>query len=322
MARQAGATAAVVGLLPDYLKDPEIVSFRGISGIIKNLADYDLALSVVEGDPIPLEQVRLGLPGRNTEIAQYQEVIKVLGDVGVRIMCPNFMAGINWVRTSTDVPIRGGALTTGFCRKDMPERHIDLGGAVLTEAQLWDNLRYFMDHVLPVAEDAGVRLGLHPDDPPLSPVYNVPRIVTSANAYRQLFREYPSESIGMTFCQGNFRLMDEDIYAMAEEFGALGKVFFVHFRDVTGHRADFEETFHDDGPTDMARMMRIYMRHCPDAPIRPDHVPTVEGDDNTNYGYTMRGRLFAMGYIKGLLDGIGLQTDSAASGSPPVHARS
>jgi mannonate dehydratase len=178
-----------------------------------------------------------------------------------------------------------------------------------------------MDHVLPVAEDAGVRLGMHPDDPPLSPVFNVPRILTRAEAYRQLFREYPSDSIGMTFCQGNFRLMDEDIYAMAEEFGALGKIFFVHFRDVAGHREDFEETFHDDGPTDMARMMRTYMRHCPDVPIRPDHVPTMEGDDNTDYGYTMRGRLFAMGYIKGLLDGIALGSDSVEPTSIHVPTR-
>jgi mannonate dehydratase len=305
LARQVGVAGAVLGLLPDYEKDPETVTHRGIKRIIANLADYDLVLSVVEGDPVPLEQTRRGLPGRDREIERYLDVIRILGDEGVRVMCPNFMAGINWVRTATAVPIRGGALTTAFCARDLSQKQTHLGGARLTEELLWDNLYYLMDRVLPVAEDAGVRLGLHPDDPPVSPVYNLPRIVTSAEAYRRLFRAYPSDSIGMTFCQGNFRLMDGDIYQLAEEFGAIGKIFFVHFRDVTGHRLDFEETFHDDGPTDMARMMRIYVRYCPDVPIRPDHVPTLEGDDNTNFGYTMRGRLYAMGYMKGLMDGIG-----------------
>jgi mannonate dehydratase len=107
----------------------------------------------------------------------------------------------------------------------------------------------------------------------------------------------------MCFCQANFKLMGGDVYEMAESFGQMGKIFFVHFRDVRGNRYDFEETFHDDGPTDMARMMRIYLDYCPDVPIRPDHVPTLEGDDNTNFGYTMRGRLYAMGYMKGLIDG-------------------
>ena len=108
----------------------------------------------------------------------------------------------------------------------------------------------------------------------------------------------------MTFCQANFKLMDGDLYKMATAFGESGKIFFVHFRDVEGDKYNFKETFHDDGPTDMARMMRIYHKYIPETPLRPDHVPTLEGDDNTNFGYTMRGRLYAAGYIKGLMDSL------------------
>lgn len=303
LARQVGAEGAVVGLLDQYHIDPSIVTYAGLKNLIDELKKRDLDLVVVEGDPVPLEQTRLGLPGRDKELDQYTDVIKALGDLGIGIMCPNFMAGINWLRTDVAVPIRGGALTTRFRQSDLPERTIDLGGVALTEEMLWDNIYYYMDRVLPVAEAAGIKLALHPDDPPLSPVYNVPRILTSPDAYRRLFDAFPSESNGMCFCQANFKLMGGDLYAMAESFLADGKVHFVHFRDVEGDKTDFTETFHDNGPTDMARMVSLYERYVGHAPIRPDHVPTLAGDDNSKFGYTMRGRLFAMGYLKGLIDG-------------------
>ncbi|MGA7306614.1 MAG: mannonate dehydratase [Rhodothermales bacterium] len=312
-ARQVGAEGAVCGIVGDYLKDPSAVSYRGIKGLMDRLAETGLELTVIEGDPVPLEQTRRGLPGRDQEIDRYLDVIKVLGDLGITVMCPNFMAGINWVRTTVDLPIRGGALTTTFRLKDLTPTTIDLGGAHLTEEKLWDNIYYYYDRVLPVAEASGVKLGMHPDDPPMSPIHNVPRILTSYDAYRRLFKAFPSESNGMTFCQANFSLMEGNLYEAAEEFGKMGKIFFVHFRDVKGTADDFEETFHDDGPTDMARMMEIYHKYCPDVPIRPDHVPTLEGDANDNYGYTMRGKLYAMGYIKGLIDGIHSRQQTADS---------
>ncbi len=305
LARQVGAEGVVFGLLNHYNEDPTVVTYDGIGNLIRQLREHDLELSVIEGDPVPLEQTRLGLPGRDAEIARYLDVIKVLGDHGISVMCPNFMAGVNWTRTDTALPLRGGALSTAFRVTDLPARTIDLGGVTLTEEKLWDNLYYYMDRVLPVAEANGVRLALHPDDPPMSPVHNVPRILTSPAAYDRLLEAFPSDSNGICFCQGNFALMPGDLYQTAERFAASNRIFFVHYRDVQGTARDFSETFHDDGPTDMARMMQIYERQLPpDVAIRPDHVPTLEGDDNTNYGYTMRGRLFAAGYIRGLMHGL------------------
>lgn len=305
LARQVGAEGAVFGLLEHFKEDPTVVTYSGIGTLIKQLREHDLELSVIEGDPVPLEQTRLGLPGRDAEIARYLDVIKVLGDHGIGVMCPNFMAGVNWTRTDTALRLRGGALTTAFRAADLPKRTIDLQGVALTEEKLWDNLYYYMDRVLPVAEANDIKLALHPDDPPMSPLYNVPRILTSPEAYDRLFDAYPSESNGMCFCQGNFALMPGDLYQTAERFAAAGKIHFVHYRDVRGTAEDFSETFHDDGPTDMARMMRIYVDQLPEnAAIRPDHVPTLDGDDNTNFGYTMRGRLFAAGYIRGLMHGL------------------
>jgi mannonate dehydratase len=318
LARQVGVEGAVFGLVDYYRRDPDTITRKGIEKLQRQLSSYDLELAVVEGDPVPLEPCRLGLPEGDSVLSTYLDLIRVLGDVGVKTMCPNWMAGINWVRTSVDTPIRGGALTTAFRLADLEPRPIDLGGVELTEEKLWDNLFRFLDRVLPVAEQSGVRLGFHPDDPPISPVLNVPRILTSYEAYERLFETYPSPSLGMTFCQGNVSLMDGDMYEMAERFGRQGKIFFVHFRDVRGDRFNFHETFHDEGPTDMARMVRIYERLVPDVPIRPDHVPTLEGDDNASYGYTMRGKLYAIGYIKGLMDACAGETVSTPKHAPGV----
>jgi mannonate dehydratase len=153
---------------------------------------------------------------------------------------------------------------------------------------------------MPAAEDAGVRLGLHPDDPPRAAVRGVPRIMRSPEAYRRLLSLNPSTSNGITFCQGNFALMGADLPTLIREFGGLDRIVFVHFRDVLGTPDDFHETFHDIGQTDLVACMRAYAELGYSGPIRPDHVPTMYGETNDRPGYGTLGRLFAMGYIRGL----------------------
>jgi len=111
---------------------------------------------------------------------------------------------------------------------------------------------------------------------------------------------------GVTFCQANFKLMGEDIYSLAKEWGRKKKIFFVHFRDVDGTKQKFHETFHDNGPTDMVRMLQIYSKAGFNGPIRPDHAPTIEGDANDRPGYTMGGKVLAFGYMKGIMDALKL----------------
>jgi mannonate dehydratase len=108
---------------------------------------------------------------------------------------------------------------------------------------------------------------------------------------------------GITFCQANFKAMGENIEALAREWCRQKKIFFVHFRDIDGTRERFVETFHDNGPTDMARMLRIYHESGFNGPMRPDHAPTMEGEENNTPGYAIQGRLMAIAYIKGILDG-------------------
>jgi mannonate dehydratase len=169
----------------------------------------------------------------------------------------------------------------------------------ISEDELWANLEYFLRRVVPVAERAGVKLAMHPDDPPLSPVRGVGRIMRSVENYQRLLDLVPSPMNGITLCQGNFRLMTDDIPAVIRKFGAE-KIFFVHLRDVRGTVEKFEETWHDDGPTDLLECLRAYRAVGYEGVLRPDHVPTVEGDSNERPGYSTYGRLFAVGYIRGL----------------------
>jgi mannonate dehydratase len=174
----------------------------------------------------------------------------------------------------------------------------------VTEEQLWDNLKYFLERVVPVAEKADVKLAMHPDDPPLSPIRGLGRIMRSVENYQRLIDLVPSPVNGITLCQGNFALMTDDLPGVIRHFGRQKKIFFVHFRDVRGTPERFVETFHDDGQTDMRACLQAYREIGFEGVLRPDHVPTMEGDSNEHAGYSSVGRLFAIGYIKGLREAV------------------
>jgi mannonate dehydratase len=149
-----------------------------------------------------------------------------------------------------------------------------------------------------------VKLAMHPDDPPLSPIRGLGRIMRSVKNFQRLLDLVPSPVNGLTLCQGNFTLMTGDLPGVIRHFGAQGKLFFAHFRDVRGTPERFVETFHDEGQTDMAACMRAYCDIGFEGVLRPDHVPTMEGDSNADPAYSSIGRLFAIGYIKGLREAV------------------
>jgi len=136
--------------------------------------------------------------------------------------------------------------------------------------------------------------------PPLSPIRGVGRIMRSVENFQRLLDLVPSPVNGITLCQGNFTLMTDDLPSVIRHFGRQGKIFFLHFRDVRGTPEKFEETWHDAGQTDMLACMKAYRDIGFEGVLRPDHVPTVEGDSNENAGYSSFGRLYAIGYIRGL----------------------
>lgn len=275
-------------------------------------ADNGLKMIAIEDTP-PMDKVRLGLQGRDEQIENILTQIRAMGRLGIPTLCYNWMAISSWGRTSVDIVGRGGALVTGFKATDTESLPPLAEPGEITEDQLWQALKYFLDAVIPVAEEAGVRLGMHPDDPPRPMDRNLPRIMRSPDAYRRLLSLRPSPSNGITFCQGNFALMDEDLPTLIREFGARDQINFVHFRDVRGTADDFQETFHDEGQTDLPECMRAYAEVGYSGPMRPDHVPTMHGESNDRPAYGTLGRLFAIGYIRGL--------EQAAYGKPAVHGK-
>lgn len=266
-------------------------------------ADHGFTVVAIE-DTAPLDDARLGRPGRDEQIASVQEQIRSMGRLGIPVLCYNWMAISSWARTDIAIESRAGALVTGFSEAASKELPLEAAPGQVTEEQLWENLEYFLRAVVPVAEESGVRLGLHPDDPPLPVVRGVPRIMSSLAAFRRMLDLYPSPHNGVTLCQGNFALMTDDLPAWIRELGARDVLQFVHFRDVRGDAGSFVETFHDDGQNDLAACMRAYAEVGFDGPMRPDHVPTMAGESNEQPGYETLGRLFANGYIRGLADSV------------------
>jgi mannonate dehydratase len=252
-----------------------------------------------------MDAIRLGRPGRDEELAAVAELVRTMGALEIPVWCLNFMGGVGWARTSLAVRGRGGALVTAYdhdvLRHAPPVAGIGEVGCEAMQA----NLRWFLERIVPVAEEAGVRLALHPDDPPLPAVRGIARLLASLDDLEAAIDTVRSPALGLTFCQGNIALMTDDLPAAIRRFAARGAIHFVHFRDVAGTPERFVETFHDEGPTDMGACMRAYLEAGVDAPLRCDHVATLHGDSNARAGYSVLGRLYAVGYIAGLRDASG-----------------
>jgi mannonate dehydratase len=303
LAKQIGVNHVILTALGPLSKVTRDRYEETLANINAEFKAAGMTIAGVESHPVPAEKIKLGLPGRDEEIENYRAVIPAMAKVGIPMICYNFMAGLGWYRTRTDVPERGGALTSEFDNSVAKKEGLTKWGEI-SEEKVWANMEYFLKAVIPVAEKHNIQMALHPDDPPLSPLRGIGRILTSARNYRRVLNMVPSPVNGITFCQANFKAMGEDIEALAREWCAQKKIFFVHFRDIEGQGERFRETFHDNGPTDMAKMLRVYNEYGFNGPMRPDHAPTLEGESNDNPGYAMNGKVLAFGYMKGIMDGL------------------
>ncbi len=302
LAKQMGVNHAIISVSRELSRARREDYSSVLQRIKDEYTDAGLSIAGVESHPVPAEKIKLGLAGRDEEIENYRWAIEALGKAGIPMVCYNFMAGLGWYRTSMKTPGRGGALVSEFDYEVSQRQGLTEWGEV-SEERIWSNIEYFLKAIVPVAEKAGIKMALHPDDPPISPLRGIGRILTSAVNYRRVMDMVPSPINGVTYCQANFKAMGEDIEALARQWCREKKIFFVHFRDIEGDKRHFVETFHDNGPTDMARMMKVYHDSGFRGPMRLDHAPTMEGESNEHPGYMVLGRIYAIGYMKGLLDG-------------------
>ena len=313
---QAGVRYAVGGFYgKDSLGDGEQHPWE-YAPLLRLKEQYERSgfeLAVIEARP-PLNLTKRGLPGRDAEIDTVVELLENMGRLGIRTWCYEWMADFNWVRTSTEIRSRGGSLVSGYDNAQLADAPPTEWGPASAD-DLWAALEYFLHRVVPVAERCGVQLAMHPDDPPLSPIRGVARIMSSVENYQRLLDLAPSPVNGITLCQGNFRLMTDDLPAVIRDFGRQRKIFFVHLRDVQGRAEKFVETWHDAGPTDLLECLRAYREVGFEGVLRPDHVPTLAGEENLRPGYAVLGRLFAVGYIRGLQESVYHDEIAAARGA-------
>lgn len=314
LARQAGVSYAITKAHPDLSGRPAPYNFESLKAIKADFNHAGFELYGLEGDQFDMTSIKLGLSDRDEYIEKYIQMIRNMGRLNIPLLCYNFMAVTGWYRTKTNVQERGGALTSEFDIKTMENDLVPVELRI-TEDKLWENLFYFLDAVLPEAEKNGVKMALHPDDPPISPFRGVGRILTSSESFEKVLKRYPASSNGIAFCQATFKTMNEDLKVVSEKWIKENRIFFIHLRDVEGDLNHFRETFIDNGPTPMAEMIKHYHECGFDGIIRSDHAPAMYGEIQNEFsggvsaGYDMLGHLFAVGYLKGVCEMGGINLD-------------
>ena len=296
-AKQCGVIKGVIRLPED--NEFDITNKKHWQKVYKNFDDFGIKPIVIEPLPNKIhEHIKTGNKDRDSAIQQVIDMLPIMDSLDIRTICFNWMAHIGWLRTSSTYPERGGASVTAFNMADFEPTD-----AKITADALWKNYEYFIRAVIPEAEKHGIKLALHPDDPPVPRLGDVERIMISkANIKKAVYDILPSDCLGITMCQANYYIMGEDLEQTIKEFA--DKIYLIHFRNTTGTPNHFRETFHDNGDLDMAKLMKVYAENGVNVPIRVDHVPTMAGEHSTLAGYDALGRLFAIGYLKGILDSI------------------
>lgn len=293
-AKQCGINHGVIRLPDDGKFD--FTNLMHWKKICNEFKDFGITPLVVEPIPNSLhEHIKRGDDKRDECIETVIKMLPIMQSQGITTICFNFMAYIGWLRTADNIRERGNALVTGFNIDDF--RPIE---EQISSEMLWNNYIYFLKAIIPYAERYNIKMALHPDDPPIDKLGDVSRIMTSYENIKKAMSVVPSEMLGVTMCQATYLMMGEDLHKVIKEL--KDKIFFIHFRNTTGKKTNFRETFHDNGEINMADLIHLYNSLHIDVPIRVDHVPLMAGEDNSNPGYTSLGRLFAIGYLKGLLE--------------------
>jgi mannonate dehydratase len=321
-ARQVGATH-IVAHLPDWTTS----GVRGVTVDAPNqspLWSYEelrdlramnnaegMELAAIENfEPGHWHDILLDGPRREEQMAGLKTIIRAMGRAGIPVMGYNFSIAGVWGRTHGPWA-RGGARSVGYVEAEAPPQDPIPNGTVwnmvydpdapagaigeVTSEQLWSRLEYFLTELVPIAEEAGVRLAAHPDDPPLPALRGAARLVYKPELYQRLLDIAPSPANALEFCQGTIAEMqgEMDVYEAIDRYAGQGRIAYVHFRNVRGKVPNYREVFIDEGDVDTIRALRLYHRHGYDGVLIPDHTPQVECAAPWHAGMA-----YALGYLK------------------------
>lgn len=273
--------------------------YEDLLALRRRADDFGLSLIALENVPVSFyDRAMLGLPGRDQQIENMCATIRSMGRAGIPILGYHWMPNAVW-RTPDPAVLRGGALGTRFdlaAHEDAPFTH----EREFTEPEMWANYAYYMERILPVAEESGVTLALHPDDPPVPSLAGIARIFRDFAGFERAMSEFDSPNHGLDFCMGCWSEMGghESVMQGIRYFGGLGKIVYVHFRDVQGTVPCFNECFINEGNVDTLEVMKTLKEVGFTGFMITDHVPAMVGD--TAWGH--RGRAYAIGYMTALLE--------------------
>ncbi len=330
-ARQAGATH-IVAHLTDYFSagpripaqsdegwgwadpDPEPWSVASLVALRQAVEHEGLQLAALENfNPAHWHDILLDGPARDEQIRFIQQIIRNLGQAQIPVMGYNFSIAGVWGHVEGPYA-RGGAMSVGFLGSQGPTEKPMAQGTVwnmiyadpspadtlapISHAELWQRLARFLDEVLPVAEEAGVTLALHPDDPPMPTLRHTPRLVYQPHLYQHVLDLHPSPRNQLEFCIGSLAEMTTgDIYTVTDQYSRQDAIAYVHFRNVRGQVPHYHEVFVDEGDVDMKRIVRILQRNGFDGVLIPDHTPQMTCEAPWHAGMA-----YALGYMRGILD--------------------
>ena len=302
------ARPATGGAEAQYLGYAALVRLRS------KVESYGLALEGLSTPPWHLcYKWMLGLPGRDEQIEQFQGLIRGAGAAGIPLLVFN-MHALRFYRTSENAPERAGARSTGFEGVRVANAPLMAGGPrtdrslipaaerrPISDEEMWVNYIYLLNAVLPVAEEARVKLALHPDDPQVPSIAGVARIMRSPEAMRRALEIVPSDNLGLKFCVGCWSQMGADVVGEIHDLCGQKKVYLVDYRNVRGIVDAFQETFLDNGQEDMTEIMLAFVEAGYEGPIGPDHAARLIGDNPRGDRYWA----YAIGYMRALLQVLG-----------------
>ena len=327
--RQIPGVRGVVSALYD-VPVGEMWPRSGIERLAESIDAAGLALSVIESIPVH-EDIKLGRPTRDRLIEHYGESVRHMGELGIRVLCYNFMPVFDWTRTDLALALDDGSTALAYDHRaleriDLSRGTGDLPGwataysaaelrALLdayrhvTSEQLWEHLAYFLERVVPVAAESNVKMAIHPDDPPFN-ILGLPRIVSTAEDLEYILSAVPNASNGICFCTGSLGAHPaNNLPEMARMVG--DRIHFVHLRNVRKDaHGNFFEDDHLGGDVDMYAVMKeiLAIQQQAEAPIpfRPDHGHQMMDDlhKTTNPGYSAIGRMRGLAELRGLQLGI------------------
>ena len=291
---------------------------------LKELCEQaDLEMEVIESVPVH-EDIKLGKPSRDRLIANYAETIRNLGKFGVKCICYNFMPVFDWFRTDLHYVQKNGAVCLAYKEADFRklDKHNlrlpgwdesytpeELGGLLkeyenISHEQLFENLVYFLNGIMPACDETGINMAIHPDDPPWD-IFGLPRIVTGAESYEKMINAVPNIHNGFTFCTGSLGAgRFNDLPKMAEKYAK--RIYFAHLRQLKFvNETDFYENGHqtEDGNVDIYAIVKALEENGFTGYVRPDHGRNIWGEEGKP-GYGLYDRALGACYLSGLFEAV------------------